>query len=76
MDQTAVFYAKRAISMLAGRDGLTEETVRGCIREAILEAQKASSPQAEPLWQNVSADKTTPSPEKLIVWAAKRILES
>ena len=76
MDQAAVFYARRAISFLAERDGITGEKMRSYMREAITEARKTPSPKAEPLWKDVRADKLTPSPEELIVWTARRILKS
>ena len=65
--------ASRAIEEVAKREGVSVAEVRAAIRDAIVEAQKAPSPQAELLWRYLTHQGGFPTPEKLIAWAVTMI---
>ena len=70
MENDLIAGASHAIEILAERDGVSKETIRGYIQEAITEARKDPSPQTELLWKSMADDGKTPSPEELIAWVA------
>lgn len=70
MNTDGIVSAKRAIETLAKRDGVSPEEILNFMRDAILEAQKNLTPQAELLWKSMTPDGSLPSPEELIIWIA------
>lgn len=68
-------HAEKTLELLAARDGITVDEVRASIQEAILAAQKNAVPQAQLLWHSMTESGDLPSPEELIMWGAKRVLD-
>ncbi len=67
--------AKRAISKIAKENGVSEREVCEEIRKAINEALKNADPQVIEQWKKVPHKEETPTPEEVIEFIARKILE-
>ena len=70
MREELITKARRAIDLVAERNGVTADQVCIAIQEAIQSAQKNATPKAELLWHTMTPDGSLPSPEQLIAWVA------
>ena len=62
--------AERALKKLAQKEGVSVETVRREIENAIAAAQRRTDPQAQKFWKSVPCKGERPTPEEVIVYIA------
>lgn len=62
--------AKRAIEIIAKREGVPVETVRAEIEKAIQIGMSSPSPAVQKNWRKIPKKGEVPTPEELITYAA------
>lgn len=62
--------AEKALKKLAQKEGVSVETVRREIENAITAAQRSTDPQAQKFWKSVPRKGERPTPEEVIVYIA------
>ena len=65
--------ASKAISQVAKRHHVSEDTVRKEMQKAISEALSSPDPAIQALWQQIPCAGKTPEPEELIDWIVKQL---
>ena len=65
--------ANKAISQVAQRHHVSEDTVREDMKKAISEALSSPDPEVQALWKQIPCASETPEPEELIEWIMKQL---
>ena len=65
--------ARKAISQVAQRHHVSEDTVRKEMQKAISEALSSPDPAVQALWKQIPCTGETPDPEELIDWIVKQL---
>lgn len=68
--------ARRAIEELARRERTSTENVRAYMIEAMMTGWNDPDPKVQALWKQIPCEGERPTPEELIVWAKRQILNS
>ena len=62
--------ARRAITQIAHKDGVSEEYVRKQMQVAMLNGLCSSDPMIKAYWQSIPTDGEIPTPEEFIIFTA------
>ena len=65
--------AGKAISQIAKKHHVSEDTVREEIRKSIADAMQSSDPEVQKLWKQILCAGEVPEPEEVMEWIAKQI---
>lgn len=68
--------ARRVIEELARRERKTATEVRADMTEAMMAGWNNPDPKVQAVWKQIPCDGERPTPEELIVWAKRQVLNS
>ena len=66
--------ARRAITILAKRNGVPEEQIRTDLREAISSSCHSTDPHVQAQWTMCEFSDSEPTPEEFITWISKKVI--
>lgn len=75
MNNNEIKKAKKAMKIVAEKEGISINNVREEMKAAMAEGMRSSDPEAQEMWKRIPCKGEEPEPEELIAWLAEQVKE-